>query len=96
MLGLDVIHFGKTALTTKRLVAEMAIGGGVHLQNKAGKVHEDTMPMKTKETTTTLALVSPKAVERVAEVRDMKTVTNENLLTIEGDDGRTSSQHRSK
>ena len=41
------------------------------------------------ETTTALALMGPKTVEGVAEVRYVKTVSDENFLSIEGNDGRT-------
>ena len=47
-----------------------------------------TKTIHTNEATTALALMGPKTVEGIAEVRYVKTVSDEDFLSIEGDDGR--------
>ncbi len=50
------------------------------------------MPMKPPP----LMLMSPKTVERVTDVRDVEAIPDEDLLAIEGDDGRAVAKDRGK
>ena len=45
-----------------------------------------TKTVHTNEATSALALMGSKTVERVAEIRYVKTVPDEDFLSIEGDD----------
>ena len=55
-----------------------------------------TKTVHSNEATTALALMGRKTVEGVAEVRYVKTVSDEDFLSIEGDDGRTMAKDWSK
>ena len=55
-----------------------------------------TKTVHTNEATTALALMGPKTVEGVAEVQYVKTVPDENFLSIKGDDGQAVAKDWSK
>ncbi len=66
----------------------MAIGGCVHLEKEGWEEDIHSQSKHPNESTTLLTLVSSKAVQGVAEVRNMEAMVNQDLLAIEGDDGR--------
>jgi hypothetical protein len=52
----------------------VAVGGGVHFDDERGKEDEHPKTLHTDETATVLALVCAKAVEGIAESRDVEAV----------------------
>ena len=65
----------------------MAVCGCIDLEDGVREVNIDTMSMQPDETTATLKLVSSKAVERIAQVRDVKAIANQNFFTIQSNNG---------
>ncbi len=64
----------------------MAVGHGVDFYDKGWKEDMHTKTVHTNEATSALALMGLKTVERVAEIWYVKTVPDEDFLSIEGDD----------
>ena len=59
----------------------------VHLHDKVRKEDVHAKTVHANETTTPLALMGPKTVQRVLQVRYVEAIPDEGLLAIEGDDG---------
>ena len=87
--GLYVIEVGKAALASNWGVTKVAIGGRVDLYDKGRKEDMHAKTVHANETTTPLALMSLKTVQRVTEVWDMEAIPDEDRLAIEGDDSCT-------
>ncbi len=59
----------------------------VHLHDKVRKEDVHAKTVHANETTTPLALMGPKTVQRVLQVRYVEAIPDDDLLAIEGDDG---------
>jgi hypothetical protein len=80
---LDIIKVSKTGSPPDGFVEQVAISGGVHLDDEGRKedVHaEATHPNKA---ASLLALMGSQAVEEVSKVRDVETVVNQYFLVVE-------------
>jgi hypothetical protein len=75
---------------------KVAVGHGVDFYNKGWKEDVHAKTIHTNEATTALTLMGPKTVKGVAQVRYVKTVPDEDFLSIEGDDGRAMAKDWSK
>ena len=94
--GLYIVQVGKTTRASDRGIPKVAVGHCVDFYDKGWKEDVHTRTVHTNEATTTLALMGPKTVEGVAQVRYVKTVPDENFLSIERDDGRAVAKDWSK
>ena len=86
--GLDIIEVGKTTGASNGGIKKVTIRCRVHLHDEVRKEDMHAKTVHANETTTPLTLMSPKTVERITEVRDVEAIPDEDLLAIEGDDGR--------
>mmetsp|Transcript_13658 Transcript_13658/g.33071 ORF Transcript_13658/g.33071 Transcript_13658/m.33071 type:complete len:248 (+) Transcript_13658:3838-4581(+) len=85
---LDVMAIWKGGRSTQRCVAEVAIGGGINVEDKVRKPHKDTPHFfRSHKPTTSLFVMGTETVKRVAELRDMENIPNEHRFAVEGDNG---------
>jgi hypothetical protein len=94
--GLNIIECCQRGSPSQWGILQMTVGGGVHFKNECREEDIHTQAIHSNKTTSALLLMGPKAVERVAEVRDMEAVPHEDLLTIERNNCRAVTQDGSK
>lgn len=86
---LDVIQVRKAGGPSNGFVEQVAIGGGVNLNDEGRKEDMHTETTHPNKSASTLALMGTQAVEGVAKVRDVKTVAKQNFLAVERYNRRT-------
>jgi len=67
--GLDIIKIRETTGTSDRGIMKVAVGRSVDFHDKGGKENMHAKTVHADEATTSLTLMSSKAVKRVAQVR---------------------------
>jgi hypothetical protein len=65
----------------------MAVGGGIDFVDKGWQEDVHTQLLYTNEAAPVLTLVCPETVKRIAEGGDVHAVPDDDVFTIEGDDG---------
>jgi hypothetical protein len=90
---LNIVKCRKWGRPTKRLIGQSAIGGGVSRKHKGREVHQQTDIICAKKATARLLNVGPKTIKRHSKARDVKTISHENPLAVEGDNGRTPTKY---
>ena len=93
---MNIVQVGKTTRTSDWGITKVAIGLGVDFYDKGWEEDVHAKTIHANETTTALALMGPQTVKRVAKVRYVKTISDEEFLAIEGDDGRAMAKDWSK
>jgi hypothetical protein len=86
---LDVIQVRKAGGPFNGFVEQVAIGGGVNLNDEGRKEDMHTEATHPNKSASTLALMGTQAVEGVAKVRDVKTVAKQNFLAVKRYNRRT-------
>ena len=90
---LNIVECQKWGRPTKRLIGESAVGGGVSRKHKGREVHHHTDIICAKKAAARLFKVGPKAKKWHRKARDVESISHENPLAVEGDDGRTPSNY---
>jgi hypothetical protein len=90
---LKIVKCQKWGRPTKRLIGKSAIGGGVSQKHKGREGHQYTDIICAKKAAARLLKVGPKAIKRHRKVRDVESISHENPLAVEGDNGRTPTNH---
>jgi hypothetical protein len=85
----DIVEVRKTTGASNGGIKKVAIRCHVHLHDKVRTEDVHAKTVHANEATTPLKMMSPKTVQRVTEVWDVEAIPDEDLLTIEGDDGCT-------
>jgi len=79
---LDVIQVGQAGCPSNGFVEQVAIGGGVNLNDEGRKEDMHTEATHSNKSASTLALMGSQTVEGVAKVQNVKTVAKQNFLAI--------------
>ena len=77
-----VIQVRKAGGPSNGFVEEVAIGGGVNLNDEGRKEDMHTEATHPNKSASTLALMGSQTVEEVAKVQNVKTVAKQNFLAI--------------
>ena len=80
---LDVIKVRKTGSPSDGFVEQVAISGGVHLDDEGKEEDVHTGSAHPNKAASLLALMGSQAVEEVSKVRDVETVVNQYCLAVE-------------
>jgi hypothetical protein len=80
---LDVSQVSKAGGPSDGFVEQVAIGGGVNLNDEGRKEDMHTEAAHPNKSASTLALMGSQTVEGVAKVRDVKTVAKQYFLAVE-------------
>ncbi len=84
---MDVVQVREARQSTDWGVSEVAIGCCIHLKDECGKEDMESKAKHANESTTALLLMGKQAVQRIAKVRDVKAISDEELLATQRDDG---------
>ena len=79
---LDVIQVGQAGGPSNGFVEQVAISGGVNLNDEGRKKDMHTEAPHPNKSASTLALMGSQTVEGDAKVRDVKTVLKQNFLAV--------------
>ena len=79
---LDVIQVGQAGCPSNGFVEQVAIGGGVNLNDEGRKEDMHTEATHSNKSASTLALMGSQTVEGVAKVQNVKTVAKQNFLAV--------------
>jgi len=79
---LDVIQVSQAGGLSNGFVEQVAIGGGVNLNDEGRKEDMHTKATHPNKPTSTLTLMGSQTVEGVAKVRNVKTVAKQNFLAV--------------
>ena len=79
---LDVIQVGQAGCPSNGFVEQVAIGGGVNLNDEGRKEDMHTKATHSNKSASTLALMGSQTVEGVAKVQNVKTVAKQNFLAV--------------
>jgi hypothetical protein len=90
---LKIVKCQKWGRPTKRLIGKSAIGGGVSRKHKGREVHQHTDIICAKKAAARLLKVGPKAIKRHRKARDVESISHENPLAVEGDNGRAPTKY---
>ncbi len=80
---LDLIKVRKAGSPSDGFVEQVAIGGGVHLDDEGRKEDVHTKSAHPNKAASSLALMGSQAVEGVPKVGDVETVANQYFLAVE-------------
>ena len=80
---MDIIKVSKAGSPSDGFVEQVAIGGGVHLDDEGRKEDMHAEAAHPNKATSSLALMGLQAIEGFLKVRDMETVANQYFLVIE-------------
>jgi hypothetical protein len=89
---LDIMKGVQQGRTAQGLIGQMTIGGCVDQEHKSREVNHQTNLQSTQKAATTLLKMSPKAVKRDRKARNMKRISDKNLLAIKRYNCRTTTQ----
>ncbi len=84
---MGVVQVGESSQSTNRIVIKVAKGCCVNLNDKGWEEHMKTWAAHADETATALSLMGSEAIQGIPEVRNVETISDEYLLTIQRDDG---------